>query len=212
MEPSDVADLLRTLFASLPAGVTVSTRVLGEAVELEVALHAPDGTLEHTITGILDVIPDAPARLATYARAVATQARLLGPDDPDALLDLLSPSNILLQSVLDDDALQTEADFLAVLQDPDRLDRAMRVDQVMTLVQTRRPFNDTLLDALYALCWEGRSGARWPDTADALRTLFASGEDELVAECMAAWVEEYDQGELGAPAGVGGGAPPMRLR
>lgn len=201
MDAADVANLLRTAFESMPSGVSVTPRVVDGGVELTVERRDAYGRLDESISGLLDITPEAPARLAAYAGAVTTRARQLGAADPEALWAFLTPSSILLQSALDDRALQTEADFLALLSDPARLDRATRREQVRRLVPDRPDLDDTLQDALYALCWEGRTGADWAETTAALRTLCAKGDDRLLVACMRSWIEEYDPDETVWPGG-----------
>jgi hypothetical protein len=201
MEPADLADLLRTAFVSLPAVVSVTPRVVDDGVELDVEFRDADGRFEQSISSRLDLASAEPGRLAAYARAVAARAQELGAGDSEALWALLTPSSILLQSVLDDRSLQTEADFLALLQDPDRLDRAARREQVRRMVPGRQDLDDRLAAALYALCWEGRTGAAWTETTAALRTLCASGDDSLLVACMRAWIDEYDPDETAWPNG-----------
>jgi hypothetical protein len=163
MEPADLADLLRTAFVSLPAVVSVTPRVVDDGVELDVEFRDADGRFEQSISSRLDLASAESGRLAAYARAVAARAQELGAGDSEALWALLTPSSILLQSVLDDRSLQTEADFLALLQDPDRLDRAARREQVRRMLPGRQDLDDRLAAALYDLQQPGRG-----DLADRL--------------------------------------------
>ena len=191
MTPSNAVSALHEALQDLHPQVRCSVQLDEDQVVLEVQVYDEDGELSGAMSGGLDLGED-PSRAVLYMQATAQHLRSRDERDPDVWLAALSPAGILLQSPLRDPSLNTLEDFLALVADSSRLERARRLDSIWQLLGARPTLEDAAIDVLYPLTFDGRAELEWADTVEAWRALVQAEEDHALVAAMGGWTEEYD--------------------
>lgn len=196
MQGPDLAQALQAAFGQLHPLVRLRISEEDGQLLLEAEVDEAPGRLYGALAGPLDVALDDPVRLLSYAAATGQHLRATVGDDPQAWFDALVPPELLVGVVLADPALQSVEDFAAFLTDPERVERALRLASVCTLIPGSEDIDDALLELLYPISFDGRAELRWEEVLRAWRALVAAGEDERLVAAMEAWADEYDPGDM----------------